>query len=92
MLGAPVACYIYSGRGEGGYTLSNVVCLYYRECLFKLFSTNSRSLAEGIGNVVRNRKREYEDHGEHWDYTCNYHMLFLIPSTVSLLLTVMTVS
>jgi hypothetical protein len=53
------------GGGEGG--VPSVVCLYYRQSLFKLFSTNSRKLAERICNVVRNRKREHEDHGEYWD-------------------------
>jgi len=72
-----------SRRGGGGGHALCVGCLYYRQSLFKLFSDNSRSLAERIRNVVRNHKREPEDHGEYWDDACVYHVLFLMPSTVS---------
>ena len=55
---------IYPGpRGEGG--VSVVLCLYYRESLFYVFSTFCRGLAERIRYVVAYHNGEAQECSEY---------------------------
>ena len=55
---------IYPGGGGRGVP-SVVLCLYYRESLFNVFSTFCRGLAERIRNVVAYHNGEAQERSEY---------------------------